>query len=245
MKLITIFFSLWILLIGIPSLASEPPVEITLEEDMVISPDDVMYQRHLAEYFDPDFPFFDDPNLKSLKQIELLVQRNDYFALDWDSHKNKTRIWSSDGTLASFHYLVLPMWYQDESPQEPYDKTVVESTLDETVQYYTDMSWGKHQLSFELLPQVQLNLTIVNPTLNEAKAEARAHVESLGRVLGADHDGVVLLYARANSGDMANGGGWGSVNGGFTWMSLPTGFRVTRHEVGRVAHHRIQETHVL
>lgn len=193
--------------------------------------------RKLGEYYDPEDPYWIEEELsKAASNIEVVDQsgRDSYWDLDWDSFRQKTRIWSGpdgDRTMANFHYLVLPMWYNDESPQEAYDQSILQEVLNMTTQYYTDMSWGQHALSFELLEQVELNLSMAEPLLGDAKTLAKAHVASLNITIDVDYDGIILIYKQALAGNMANGGGYGEVNGVFTWMTLPGGFAVTRHEV--------------
>jgi len=112
----------------------------------------------------------------------------------------------------------------------------IQNIFDQTNQYYQDMSWNQFTITIEILPQVQIPISRELPNLNEVDQKTREIITSSGKVQGVDYDGVVTVYWKPVNGDMANGGGWGSVNGYSQWMtyyaSSGLSYAVTRHEVG-------------
>lgn len=153
-----------------------------------------------------------------------------------EDFKDESSVWtgsdsSSRKTLSEMHYLVLPMWWQDESPKAPANLDSVRAVLDATVQYYSDMSFGKHSITYEILTQTILGVSKSGSSLNDSAAAARDHIAELGRIEFVDYTGVILLYNHEVASEPYGFGGWGSVNGNFVWMSLSGKFDVLRHEV--------------
>lgn len=133
-----------------------------------------------------------------------------------DDSKTEGSLWSEDLTLVSMKYVVLPIWWDGESPQIGYSRSSLESTLSETKEYYADMSWNKHHLQFQLLDQVVLTgVTRSNADFDNSEAAARAHVASLDLKEFVDYTGIMLVYNLASEGPFEGGGGWANVNGTF------------------------------
>jgi len=137
-----------------------------------------------------------------------------------EEFKSERTIWSPPAdngrsTLSKAHYLVLPTWYEGEDPF-PHDMVGIRSVMTEVSQYYTDMSWGLHSLTWELLDPIILEgVTKDNAALSPAKNRALKHIQdTLGLQRITDFTGVILLHAPAGSGPMRWGDGFAHVNGG-------------------------------
>ena len=131
--------------------------------------------------------------------------------------------------------MMLPVWWDGENVTDPaltMDPNQIEGIMEIVQQYYVDMSWGKMNLTWGMMPQqVLTGQTAAAPDFNPTAEAARAIV-SAQYTKGVDYDGIALVYFSANSGPFSGGGGWAGVNGDFMWMSYEMGFAVTRHEVG-------------
>jgi hypothetical protein len=131
------------------------------------------------------------------------------------------------------HYLVLPIWWDGQTPQTPASVSTINSVLNQTVQYYKDMSWNRHTMSYQILDQIVLpNVTGDNAGFDNSAAAVRYHVATmLNQTAFGDYQGLVCMYKQANVYPLSNTGGWGSVNGNspFTHMVLPGDFAVTRY----------------
>ena len=131
--------------------------------------------------------------------------------------------------------MMLPVWWDGENVTDPaltMDPNQIEGIMEIVQQYYVDMSWGKMNLTWQMLPQqVLTGQTAAAPDFTPTADAARAIV-SAQYTKGVDYDGIALVYFTATSGPFSGGGGWASVNGDFMWMSYEMGFSVTRHEVG-------------
>lgn len=143
---------------------------------------------------------------------------------------------NGDGpTLSNFHYILQPIWWSDQNSADPslkMDMSNTESVMERNLNYYRDMSWNKMDVTYNILAQQQLSVSSVNPSWSDTEAAARALIESQGYIEGVDFDGIILIYYVAQNGPFSGHGGWGNVNGPFTWMSFDTDFAVTRHEIG-------------
>lgn len=173
--------------------------------------------------------------------------------LFWDIFENRdfskdAPLFTTDGTtltLSRFKYLVLPIWWSDEPencPATNQDPSSIAPIMNKNIEYYHQMSWNKFDLSYEILPQQKFTVSSENPGFGETEDAAFDLLETLGYEQGdGSFDGVILTYSLAQNGPFSGGGGWGNVNGPFTWMSYSIDFSVTRHEIGHNfghPHHR-------
>lgn len=116
-------------------------------------------------------------------------------------------------TLSKLHYVILPVWYADET-QTAFDASTTAAIMRRVAAFYQQMSYGKFKLSWEILDPFPLTgITKGNPSLGSVQIAAEAHVKNLGLVNPIDYDGVITMYNQAQAGDLANGGGWGTSNG--------------------------------
>jgi hypothetical protein len=140
-----------------------------------------------------------------------------------DSTKTERAVWdntTSRPTFNRYHMFVLPCWWDGENQTTPYNLSLVQAMLDETALYYKQMSWNKHTFSYELWRNqtVLVNHTIDDPVMGQAAEYVQKFVNDLGRVQFKDYSGITMMYNRAKKGNLANGGGWGVVNG--TWTRI-------------------------
>ena len=138
-----------------------------------------------------------------------------------------------DLTLTSMKYLLLPIWWSDEDPNDPaktMDPNQLEDIMQQNQDYYADMSWNAMDVSFEIMPQTLFPVSSESPDFGETSDAARTIVDEAGYVDDVDYNGIVLIYFVAQSGPFSFGGGWATVNGDFIWMSYQLGLAVTRHE---------------
>eukprot|EP00814_Leptocylindrus_danicus_P017567 CAMPEP_0116016306 /NCGR_PEP_ID=MMETSP0321-20121206/7398_1 /TAXON_ID=163516 /ORGANISM="Leptocylindrus danicus var. danicus, Strain B650" /LENGTH=172 /DNA_ID=CAMNT_0003486331 /DNA_START=99 /DNA_END=615 /DNA_ORIENTATION=+ len=120
------------------------------------------------------------------------------------------------------------------------------TALDQTIQYYSDMSWGSMQISYDILPQQILSGSISstsNPGLVNTASAARASFP-VGYQAGVDYDGIMLVYFQPSTGQLSTlpGGAHADINSDFVWLSYETGvnYKTMRQEVGHNfghAHH--------
>ena len=116
--------------------------------------------------------------------------------------------------FASFQYVVLPVWWDGESPRSPFDRGYLQGKLAEVSEYYREMSWNKHTLEFEVLNQVVLpGVTPQNADFDNSIEAARAIIADLGLVEFEHYIGILLCYNLAETGPFKGGGGWAGVNG--------------------------------
>ncbi len=127
-------------------------------------------------------------------------------------------------TLKRLKYVIQPVWWKQEENDSSFDvdESQIEDTYDDNKQIYKDMSWNEMKVSYEILPQQKIGVSKTKPDMNDVKEKTRQIVQDSGYVEGVDYDGISVTYWKANDGNLANGGGWGSVNGLFTWITYPT-----------------------
>mmetsp|Transcript_15971 Transcript_15971/g.19504 ORF Transcript_15971/g.19504 Transcript_15971/m.19504 type:complete len:936 (-) Transcript_15971:113-2920(-) len=139
-------------------------------------------------------------------------------------------------TLTSFHIMVQPTWWQDQNKNNPaltMDINAIDEMMAQCVQYYSDMSWGKMSLTYEVLEQKKISMTSEEPKLYGAKDKCVDRVTSQGYTEGVDYDGIIFIHHTAKSGVFASNGGKGIVNGGFIWVDYTQiDYKVLRHEIG-------------
>lgn len=105
------------------------------------------------------------------------------------------------------------------------------------------MSWNGFLLEWETLAQEKLlQSSQSNPSMGTVNEETKTILANAGHIQGTHFDGVATVYWKADNGNLANGGGWGTVNGLNQWMtyyaSSGLSFAVTRHEVCIKDHNR-------
>jgi hypothetical protein len=150
--------------------------------------------------------------------------------------KNDNAVWATthDGrrTLSKMKYLILPVWFNDEA-QTPANISRISAVMEKSKIYYNEMSWNRHEISWEFLDQIQLvNISRLSPTLNDVSIAAQQHIAALGKQYPVTHTGIIISYNVAIKGDMNFSGGWGVINGNVTWISMPPSYGVMRHEIG-------------
>jgi hypothetical protein len=201
-------------------------------ESYIVVNDEVYLQSAV-----PDVPNWGRSSLSETKVLTSSY-RDTFFEIfsRSESFKNEPAVWAStEGdrrTLSNMKYLILPIWFNDE-PMTPADTTKIAQVMEQTKLYYRDMSWNRHDITWQFLEQVQLvNISRANPTLNAVSEAAQKHILALGMKFPDTHTGIIISYNVAATGDMNFAGGWGVINGNVTWMSMPPSFSVTRHEIG-------------
>ena len=103
----------------------------------------------------------------------------------------------------------------------------------QAVQYYSDMSFGKMEITYEILDQTVLKVSSASPTFIWTKKQCEKHLTSSGYRKGVDFDGVILIYPIPQGGDLKHSGGHGFTNGDFIWISTTSLlYKVFRHEIG-------------
>jgi len=173
---------------------------------------------------------------------------------DMEDYKSNLRLYSTingdRARLTSFHYIVQPVWWADNDNTDPslvMDLAKIMTALDQTIQYYSDMSWGSMQITYDILPQQILSGSISstsNPGLVNTGSAARQLVASQGYQSGVDYDGILLVYFQPSTGELSTlpGGAHAEINSDFVWLSYETGvnYKTMRQEVGHNfghAHH--------
>lgn len=126
-----------------------------------------------------------------------------------DSYKNG-RIFTSGGndrpTLTSYHYLILPVWWSDES-STPIDVTNVNEALDGAIANHYNQSWGKLEITYEILPQQQIDQSKQNPRWYGTFLSAEKVIREKGYIKGQDYDGLIMVHNAATSGMFQYDGG--------------------------------------
>ncbi len=79
--------------------------------------------------------------------------------------------------------------------------------MTETIDYYRDMSWGKMEITYEILDQTVLKAKSTNPSLSWTKRQCENYIREIGYRLGRDYDGIIMIFPPAQSGDLARSGG--------------------------------------
>jgi hypothetical protein len=201
-------------------------------ESYVVVNDEVYLQSSV-----PDTPNWGRSTLTETKVLTT-SSRDTFFEVfaQFESFKGDSAVWGSTEngrrTLSKMSYLILPIWFNDE-PQTPADTSKIAAVMEQTKLYYSDMSWNRHEISWQFLEQVQLvNISRANPTLNAVSDAAQTHILTLGMKYPETHTGIIITYNVAAAGDLSSAGGWGAINGNVTWMSMPPSFSVARHEIG-------------
>jgi hypothetical protein len=159
---------------------------------------------------------------------------------NFEAFKTEDAVWATTGagrrTLSKMKYLIVPIWYNDEA-KTPADIQNINNVMQEVKQYYNEMSWSRHDITWEILTQVTLaNIPKANPDLDNVAAAVDQHILQLGKQYPTTHTGIIIAYKSDGSGPS----GVADVNGNRMWMSMPFAFSVTRHEMGHNYGHRHQ-----
>ncbi len=71
--------------------------------------------------------------------------------------------------LSSFHYLVVPAYWSHQSPTNTaliMNEARIQNIMDQTVQYYSDMSWGKMSLTYKVSIEMIAGILSIYPMLS-------------------------------------------------------------------------------
>ena len=141
-------------------------------------------------------------------------------------------------TLTKVRYLVQPTWWRNLDQNDPsllMDVNAIDSAMSEAAQYYLDMSWGKMEITYEILPQRKLDITSWKPKLYGVKRAVENAVANQGYVEGVDYDAIIFLYHPARRGDLKDStGAKGQTNGNFIWAGVDSiSYKIFRHEIGK------------
>ena len=143
----------------------------------------------------------------------------------------------SDGRkiFSSFHYIVLPIYWNGKT-WDHMDMENISTMLDMTVQNFASQSFGKLDLTYELLPQTELPVSSTN-SLTQAMRYSETIIKNMTDYdKGTDYDGIMVVYhPLGGSGDLCCRAGKAFVGGSFmvvSYTDIDTMYRLTRHEVG-------------
>jgi hypothetical protein len=232
MNMLSIISPCVICILIIFTFTSGSAIALDDSESYVVVNDEVYLQSAV-----PDVPNWGRSTLTETKVLTA-SSRDTFFEIfsRCESFKSERSVWASSEsgrrTLSNMKYLILPIWFNDE-PTTPADTAKIAAVLEQTKAYYRDMSWSRHDITWQFLEQVQLiNISRANPTLSAVSDAAQKHILTLGMKFPDTHTGIIITYNVAVAGDMNFAGGWGVINGNVTWMSMPPSFSVTRHEIG-------------
>uniref|UniRef100_A0A7S2V8C0 Uncharacterized protein n=1 Tax=Entomoneis paludosa TaxID=265537 RepID=A0A7S2V8C0_9STRA len=154
-----------------------------------------------------------------------------------DTCKSQSALWDQAGnrpTLTKTHYIVLPIWWDGEDTSDTMDPSFLQTGLTQIQQYYSEMSFGKHSLTFEIWDQTTLaGVTPTNADFDNSEAAGKALVTNAGKVQFQDYTSILLVYNVAQTGPFSGAGGWAGVNGDFAWTtyfgdSIRSTFEVVR-----------------
>ena len=178
-------------------------------------------------------------NLKQTSNENKLFYKNkdvQKFVADMETYKAASPLDSGsegDKTLTYFHFIILPIWWSDYDIDDPdllIDSNQIEGIMQQSQDYYKDMSWGTMDVTFEIMAQTHFSVSSDSPDFDNTYEAARTINADAGYVEDVDYNAIGLVYFPSQNGPFSGGGGWGSVNGNFMWNSYPTDYAVTRHE---------------
>ena len=120
-------------------------------------------------------------------------------------------------TLTSFKYFILPIWWMEDNEMNPANRIDVDMRImNQTKQYYHEMSWDKFEIKFELLPQQKMNISRSEPLFRETKRGAIKILHQIGYLKGSEaFEGIILVYPLAQKGPFSTPGGKAYMNGKF------------------------------
>jgi hypothetical protein len=130
-------------------------------------------------------------------------------------------LWSVDTrngrkTLSRYHYVIVPVWYSDEQqPRAAFDTDAMNAVFARIAAFYKAMSWNKFVLTWNIVnPLLLTGVSQANPTMTQVQVAVTKHVtDTLGLKNPRDYTGVMVMYNPSAAGDLANLGGWATING--------------------------------
>jgi hypothetical protein len=130
-------------------------------------------------------------------------------------------LWSADTrngrkTLARYHYVIVPVWYSDEpQPRAAFDTDAMNAVFQRIAAFYKAMSWNKFVLTWNIVnPLLLTGVSQANPSMTQVQVAVTKHVtDTLGLKNPRDYTGVMAMYNPSAAGDLANLGGWATING--------------------------------
>jgi hypothetical protein len=233
MMLMSFTYVPFVLLCAIFVCLPERSVAVGVDDNYVIVNDEVYLESTLSNSTIWD--------RASATQTKVVANKNrdvaffDVFS-QLENYKKERPIWNTTQngrlTLSKMNYLILPIWFNDDNKTAA-DITKINTTMQQVRQYYKDMSWNQHEVSWSFLNQVELvNISRAKPTLDEVSKATQEYILPLGMQYPITHTGLIIAYNVAASGDMNFTGGWGVINGNVIWLSMPPVPAVARHELG-------------
>lgn len=133
-----------------------------------------------------------------------------------NKYKQEESMWSQADdrpTLSKVHYLVLPVTW-DGSFDEPANPSLLSERMRSVARYYSDQSWKKHVITWEILDQeVLTGISETEANFVNTKSAVQDIVGGLGRKQFDDYTGIIMIYNLAPNGPFSKLGGWGDVNG--------------------------------
>ena len=110
------------------------------------------------------------------------------------------------------------------------DNGVIEKGMNDAKDYYSAMSWGSFQISYDILAQYQLPISSASPNINAVKDAAMSYANSQNK----NYDGVIVIYHEPDGGPLKNSI-YGTTNAGpgFIWLKYnAVNVGSLRHEMG-------------
>ncbi len=165
---------------------------------------------------------------------KLVWDQDDYFE-DYKTYRSFGSTIDGRKTLSSAHYVVLPIYWKGKT-WEHFDMEHIKTVMDKTVENYYMQSFGRFDLTYELMEQTEFTLSW------SAYFQARNAAIDLIRQkksyeLSVDYDGIMMFFPpQGGSGTFCCIGGLGDVGGSFASAGYETNtnqlYRITRHEIG-------------
>ena len=139
-------------------------------------------------------------------------------------------------TLSTFHYMVLPTWWMDHDKDDQnllIDLNVINTEMEQVAQYYSDMSWGNMDVTYDILSQFTLNITSIDPRWPQVVHACKTHLSNNGYENTVDYDGIIFMNNLSQGGNFQYPGAKGSLNGFFIASDKShITYKVLRHEIG-------------
>ena len=112
----------------------------------------------------------------------------------------------------------------------------IEEALKSAANNYASQSFGRFQLTYELLEQKTFSISS-STRVAHANQVAQAFLKNLGYTRDSNYDGILFIYnTLGGSGDFCCRGGKAFISGKFASVSYDTNtstlYRVIRHEIG-------------
>lgn len=147
--------------------------------------------------------------------------RRDFWETTWSNFnaaKNVDGLWdvSTSGrpTLDKSHLIVLPIWWDGAIQGPTFNRTECNQILEKNRNYYLEMSWNKHDITWEFWDRIVLTgVTSSMADFNNTKNVTRTYVASKNYVEFVNYTGIVFLHDLTSQSPFNFSGGWGTVNG--------------------------------